>query len=44
MSELEMRKYKIAHAGERNFASTEIGPGIVAVVVAILALCLWLVS
>lgn len=44
MSELEMRKYRTAHVGERNFASTEIGVGIVVAVAAILAVCLWIVS
>ena len=44
MSELEMRKYHIAHANERNFADAEMGYGIVAAMVAIMAACAWLVS
>ena len=44
MNELEMRKYHITHANERNFASDEMGYGIIVAVVAVMAACAWLVS
>ena len=44
MSELEMRKYHIAHASERNFAQVDMDYGIVLAVIAIMAACAWLVS
>ena len=44
MSDLEMRKYRIARAGERNFATADMGYGIIVAVVAVMAACAWLVS
>ena len=44
MSDLEMRKYRIAHAKDRNFASDDAGYGIVVAVIAVMAVCAWLVS